>query len=263
MNEPKEVFLTTLNTDNYLPGVLVLAENIKRLCTHKLVVLATNDLKKETYQALEKMQIRVIVTEPLKIPEQVIERAQTSCFAHWPKTFFKLKIFDLTQFDKIVFLDSDLMLQENMDDLFEWKDMSATTAGKIIPGHEDWQGINSGLFVFEPKAGMADKLIGMIEEVAKDRISVGDQDVLNAYYPEWSRHQELCMPETYNVFLMYADYYKKNMGTPRVIHFIGARKPWMLDFAHLMVFYIKYTLTGRFYGIKMMMQYRKLLRRVI
>lgn len=260
MNDLKEVFLTTLSTDNYLPGVLVLAENIKRLCHHEFVVLATNDLKEETYQALDKNNIHVILDEPLKLPDHMIKDTfQKSYFTHWPKTFFKLKIFGLTQFEKIVFLDSDMMLTEGLDDLFLWDHMSATISGRTYPGNDSWHELNSGVLVIVPKEGRTEKLVDIIEEVAIEKEYFGDQDVLNAYYPDWFHLPNLQLPEEYNVFLMYADYYKKNVALPKVIHFIGKQKPWMMSSFELFIFYIKYILRGRFYGIKMMQQYRKLL----
>ena len=73
-------------------------------------------------------------------------------FSHWTNTFDKLLIFELIQFDKLVYLDSDMYIRKNIDELFERENMSAVIDRRIGPIiSEDWIKLTSGLMVIEPK----------------------------------------------------------------------------------------------------------------
>lgn len=258
----EEVFLTTLNTDNYLTGVLVLARNIKEFCTHRLVVLVSDDLKDKTYDTLKLFQISYITMENSTVSEEVENVVENeSLHGHWINTFFKLKIFDLIQFRKIVYIDSDMMVQKPLDELFQKENMSAVIAGKSFPGNESYEDINSGIFVFKPKEGLSKELINLIPVVAKKKKSFGDQDVLAEYFKDWKDKANLHLAEEYNVFWMYYDFYYKK-STIRVVHFIGKVKPWMMSRRRVLKEYFKCILKGNIYAIGALRKYRKYIKAV-
>lgn len=258
----EEVFLTTLNTDNYLSGVLVLSENIKEFCNHRLIVLVSDDLNKSSYEALNKHNINFINIENSKIPnELLISTGSNLYFGHWVNTLFKLKIFDLVQFKKIVYLDSDMMIQAPLDDLFEREDMSAVVAGKSFPGNEDFEDLNSGLFVFQPREGLANELIKLIPTVAAKKKHFGDQDVLAEYFKDWKYKKSLHLPEEYNVFWRYYDFYSKQ-SVVKVVHFIGKIKPWMMTSRQVFFEYMKCLLKGNIRAIAAMYKYRMYIKKV-
>jgi glycogenin len=253
----EEIFLTTLNTDNYLTGVLVLAKNIKELCSHKLTVLVSEDLKEETYQVLKKLGIPYLVMENSRIPEGIAQASgEKSYFGHWINTLFKLKIFELTQYKKIVYVDSDMMVQESLDELFNREDMSAVIAGRSYPGNEAFKEINSGIFVFRPKEGLYKELMNLIPVVAGKKQYFGDQDILAEYYKEWKYQKNLHLPEEYNVFFQYYDYYSKHSSV-KVVHFIGKVKPWMMSGGQAMMEYMKCIVKGNYHGLSIMKKYRR------
>lgn len=153
---------------------------------------------------------------------------------YWKETLFKLKVFDLTQFDKIVFLDSDMIALRNLDHLFEMPHMSCVAAGQEL--HPEWVKLNSGLMVIEPNHEEYLGLEGLIESVYKERtaegLGMGDQDVIQAYYDElWQRSEQLHLSGVYNTMLGYAGYLHKSgkikgLNDIYVYHFAGKEKPW-------------------------------------
>lgn len=256
------IYLTTLSTDNYLVGVLVLAKNIKEYCNNKLVILVSDDLEMATYKKLEHHQIQYITMEKVTVSKEIIEvMGKTSYFGHWINTLFKLKVFDLIHYNKIVYVDSDMMVQESLDDLFMKEDMSAVIAGKSYPGNETFEDINSGIFVFVPRVGLSDELMRLISEVAKKKKYFGDQDVLTAYFKDWKSCIELHLPEEYNVFWRYYDFYYKK-GPVKVVHFIGKMKPWMMTPWQVFIEYLKCIKRGNIRSIGIMMKYRKYIKSV-
>lgn len=258
----EEVFLTTLNTDNYLTGVLVLSKNIREFCNHRLVVLVSDDLDRSTYEILNKHQITFISIENSKVSDGLIkDGGNNSYFGHWVNTLFKLKIFDLVQFEKIVYIDSDMMIQASLDDLFKKEDMSAVIAGKSFPGNENYEDLNSGIFVFHPRKGLADQLISLIPIVADKKKYFGDQDVLAENFKDWRYKKNLHLPEEYNVFWRYYNFYSKQ-STVKVVHFIGKTKPWMMTKRQVFLEYLKCILNGNIRAISVMIKYRTYIKRV-
>src|SRR5690606_3624872 len=133
---------------------------------------------------------------------------------HWQFTFEKLYIFSLTQFDKIVYLDSDMLVLENIDELFDKEHMSAVgPAGGRFPGNEDYNGLNSGLLVIQPNTKDFDSLINLIPSVTERLQSCGDQDVIIEYFIEdWRNRAELHLDDRYNMIFPYINYYTKKFS---------------------------------------------------
>lgn len=74
------------------------------------------------------------------------------------KIFIKLKLWKLTQFTKCVFLDTDTLVLQNVDDLFERDELSASPD----VGWPDC--FNSGVFVYVPSLETYASLIKHAEE---------------------------------------------------------------------------------------------------
>lgn len=147
---------------------------------------------------------------------------------------FKLKVFDLTQFNKIVFIDSDTIVFKNLDHLFDLPHMSCVAAGQEL--HSDWVKLNSGLMVIEPNHEDYLGLENLIDQVYMERtkagFGIGDQDIIQVFYDEaWFESDKLHISSVYNTMLGYAGYlYKKGSITGLddiyVYHFTGKEKPW-------------------------------------
>ena len=109
----KETFACVLSTDDYLEGVLVLQENLKFLKSkYDLICLINETITEETKKILDYFKIKYI--EFPKI-EYVSKDNDNS---HWVNTFDKFNIFKLLDYDKVVYLDSDLLILKNIDNLF-------------------------------------------------------------------------------------------------------------------------------------------------
>ena len=259
MSNNKNAYTTILSTDSYLPGVLALFESIRKTKTKisDFVVIANQEIKKETINKLKENGIIVKMMPKVEATQEI--KSKNKLFPHWNNTFDKFNIFNLTEYNKVVYLDSDIYVSENIDELFEKDNMSAVIAGKSYPFNKNWKELNSGVMVIEPKEGIREKLISCMREMGerkrtlkkprrqehtrffssisllkiKDKIckqfqGIGDQDVLEEFF-DWKNNPQLHLDEKYNVFSNYADYYKNNLGiTPKCYHFIGAKKPWSL-----------------------------------
>ena len=136
-------------------------------------------------------------------------------------------MFNLTEYEKIIFLDSDMMVLQNIDHLFECNSFSAVASGRAFSGHESWVQLNSGLMVIHPENGLTERLISKIP-VAVSNV-IGDQDIIHAYKSDWPKEKQLHLSEGYNLFIDCVDYYLRHGILQNkdiyIIHFEG-KKPW-------------------------------------
>ena len=233
----KKTFLTLLSTENYLKGVLVLHQSLMDTNTnYPFVVLLSERISENIEKILHSYNIQTLrMDSPLgvDIPDDLNKGYAT----HWNYTFEKLTIFRLTQFEKIIFLDSDMLILENIDELFRKKHLSAVCAGAKFPGNEDWLGyLNSGLLVVEPNINDFENLINLVPVVTRKLKNCGDQDVIKEYVAgKWT--ENLWLDDKYNMFQIYLDWYIENLDYTflknrsdkniKIVHFIGTQKPWM------------------------------------
>ncbi|MCJ1411467.1 hypothetical protein MMC19_005556 [Ptychographa xylographoides] len=118
----KRAYATLLTRPSYLPGVLILAHTLLRHQTaHPLLVLTTPSLPTSCHRALELESartplLRIVPVEPL-LPGAHHEI--TLIAARFEDTWSKLRVFELAHWDAIVFLDADIMLRRNMDEVFD------------------------------------------------------------------------------------------------------------------------------------------------
>ena len=226
----QKAYITVLTGRDYLDGVRVLKRSLDRTKPkHPFYVLLPDDIGKDIGDELETEDINTLYISPLS--NEIMGRDNK--VDYWKNTLFKLKIFDLTSFEKLVFLDSDMIVFKNLDHLFSLPHMSAVAAGSEL--HKDWIRLNSGLMVIEPNHDEYLKLLDVIDEVFAERykqgLGVGDQDIINACYHDWAVQGELQLSSVYNTMLGYAGYLKKegiimDFSDIYVYHFAGKEKPW-------------------------------------
>lgn len=234
-----KAYITLLSTLSYLPGVIVLHDSVKR--THSpypFWVAVSSNILQETIDKLKGRGMNVLrLSIPIEIPATFKEES-----GHWGNTFDKIHLFGLTEFSKLVYLDSDMIVIKNIDVLFDRPHLSAVAAGQSI--HPDWTRLNSGLMVIEPQyqlpqkiANVSDRAVSQVRALGGNKI--GDQDVINAYYNDWPDRKDLHLDQGFNIFFsdldayigkhsyQISDNFQVGLKDIYVIHFVGAQKPWM------------------------------------
>lgn len=242
MDNIKKAYITSLSTENYLIGVLALKECLNRVkAKYPLVTLVNDTISNEAIEKLKAMDIIIIKKDRIKIPDEVKKRNDEKLLSRWSNTFDKLLVFGLTEFDKLVYIDSDMYIRKNIDELFEKPHMSATVDRKNCCIDFEWMKMTSGLIVIEPKKNLDLELTETMKKVQEKYSEFGDQDVIQWHYPEWEKHPELHLPLKYNMFVLHLDYYVKHSDSEKfdgrdyemydlddiaVYHFITRNKPW-------------------------------------
>jgi len=238
-------YIAVLSTDSFLQGVLVLNESL-RLCRskYKLCVVVGSKVSGAVRDTLTRANIEQIHSSPLDIPRQVLLANEHSDYhRHWSGVFDKLHVFSLPQFSKIVYIDSDVLVLRNIDQLFAKPHMSATVAGQL-PGREDSIDFSTGVMVIQPQPELTDELVSLLPQAFENEkqwrtaagrpMSMGVQGVINMRWPDWMTQRELRLEPKYNVMATHLDFYLAQLGyrlhgpnAIRVLHFDGEVKPWM------------------------------------
>lgn len=225
-------YVTVLTNSSYLPGVWVLNQSLREVGSqYDLYVLVPENRKAELSEQLSRWELPILTAPAVEVPEDLLERMGKD--SYWNETFFKLRIAGLTQFEKIVLLDSDMLILRNIDHLFEKPSLSAVGSGQsLIP---EWKGLNSGLIVLEPSKEFEAHLLSSIRPAIEQRLRensvAGDQDVFNYALPEWPDREELHLPEEYNVMCWQIDalcrkFIPGGYKGVYIAHFTGGYKPW-------------------------------------
>jgi glycogenin glucosyltransferase len=233
---PKEntrnyAYVTVVTNMSYFAGLSVLAKSFKRTkAKYPLFVLVPQKADPELKQRIHTLKLSVIESDDILIDEDFQKANRVSS---WNQTFFKLNIMNLVQFDKIVFVDADMLLLQNIDHLFEYPSISATTGGKAA--NPEYVEFNSGLLVIEPSEEIFRELLGCVVPAIKRKTALGlgygDQDVFNEYYPNWNQEQAHHFDEIYNAEITYLDALMnankfRRLSEIAVLHYIGRIKIW-------------------------------------
>ncbi len=245
MNNEK-TYMTVLTNKRYIPGVVALYRALQQVnASFPLTVLLPSTQSIELKQSF----IKYIGGggENLYFAEHEeinIELSNAEEYEYWKESFFKLTVMNCTRFKKIVLLDSDMFITANIDELFEKPHMSAVMAG--ISARPDWTNFNSGMLVLEPDHTEYLRLLSCIQPVIERKTrngeSTGDQDVFQQWYSDWYNHKELIVSEKYNCLYGYLHMVCQTEScTPRdikIIHFVGAKKPWDYSWIYAIKKYI-------------------------
>jgi glycogenin glucosyltransferase len=254
----KQCYVTYLGSNDYLIGTISLYLSLISVCGDSLLVMTSPKVGEKEKSILRNLSIPYMDVQVPDIPKQIQEFNSSHGFPHWNQTFAKLSMFDLADYDKIIFLDSDMMVLQNIDHLFSKKNFSAVASGRAYPGHEDWVQLNSGLIIIEPKVGLTKQLISKIPATVSNVI--GDQDILHAYQPNWPKKKELHLSEGYNLFIDCVDYYLSHgilcEDDIYVIHFEGI-KPWKRSRMSSIKYITKLILKMKWRQIKYFMKYQQ------
>ncbi|XP_066455337.1 glycogenin-1 [Eleutherodactylus coqui] len=214
-------FVTLATNDSYAKGALVLGSSLRKNTSKKLVMLITPQVSDSMRKVLNKVYDVVRLVDVLDSEDSahlaLMERPELGV------TLTKLHCWTLTEYTKCVFMDADILVLENIDDLFEREELSAAPD----PGWPDC--FNSGVFVFQPSLDTYNQLLQLARE--KGSFDGGDQGLLNTFFSTWSTkdiHKHL--PFIYNLssvsIYSYVPAFKAFGASAKVVHFLGKVKPW-------------------------------------
>jgi glycogenin len=223
--EQRWAYVTLATNDSYGLGAQVLGYSLRETGTsHPLICLVTNHVTSSSRERLESVFDRVVCVEELNSFDQT--RLSLLGRKDLGITFTKLHVWNLLEYERVVFLDADCLVLKSIDELFDSiHDLDETwIAAAPDIGWPDC--FNSGMFVCRPSTSVFQRLL--IQSLAQGSFDGGDQGLLNMVFEgRWKR-----VPFTYNTcpgtVYSYAPAYRYYESRIKMIHFLGnaENKPW-------------------------------------
>lgn len=145
--------------------------------------------------------------EPIRNPS-----AKKGSYNEW--NYSKLRVWQLSDYDKVIFIDSDIIVLKNLDSFFLYPQISASANDKML--------FNSGIMVIEPSKCRLKDLMSKTSKLAS--YNGGDQGFLNEAFTWWHR-----LPAKLNHLKVFVRKGNPNHEIPDdvyAVHFLGW-KPWM------------------------------------
>ncbi|XP_009791926.1 UDP-glucuronate:xylan alpha-glucuronosyltransferase 2-like [Nicotiana sylvestris] len=211
----REAYATILHSSaTYVCGAITLAQSLLRTGTKRdLILLLDKSISGPNRDALVKAGWKLRFIRRIRNP-----RAEKDTYNEY--NYSKFRLWQLTDYEKIIFIDADIIVLRNIDFLFHFPQMSATGNARSI--------FNSGVMVIEP----SNCTFRMFMQHQREIISYngGDQGFLNEVFVWWHR-----LPRRLNFFKNFEnsnDVSVKNQlfdaDPPQLyaIHYLGL-KPWV------------------------------------
>ncbi|KAL5566093.1 hypothetical protein UlMin_029257 [Ulmus minor] len=196
------------SSEAYVCGAIALAQSIRQSNSSKdLLLLIDETIGPKSIMGLKLAGWKIRPIKRIKSPF-----SQPGSYNEW--NYSKLRIWELIEYDKIIFVDSDLIILNNIDHLFVHPQLSASANDKVL--------FNSGLMVIEPSKCLFKCLTEKMAHLAS--YNGGDQGFLNEVFTWWHR-----LPKRVNYLKVFRRSAEENHDVPgdlEAIHFLGL-KPWM------------------------------------
>lgn len=105
--------------DGYLPGALTVGYSIIKMGSKiDRTIIITDDVSENARQLLRKVYNKIIVVPYIEPIEGITKKVLTERYPHYAKTFTKLNILNLVEYEKVLYLDADSLVIKNFDSIF-------------------------------------------------------------------------------------------------------------------------------------------------
>ncbi|KAG6401626.1 hypothetical protein SASPL_138490 [Salvia splendens] len=137
LKQPREAYATIVHsTETYVCGAIALARSIIKLNTTKdLILLADYHISPKSISGLQSAGWKIKQIKRIRNPH-----SKKRSYNEW--NYSKLRLWQLTDYDKIIFIDSDFIVTKSLDHLFRYPGISARGNNQ--------DRFNSGLMLLEP-----------------------------------------------------------------------------------------------------------------
>ncbi|KAK8511332.1 hypothetical protein V6N13_013749 [Hibiscus sabdariffa] len=245
----KRAYVTFLaGNGDYVKGVVGLAKGLRHAKSlYPLVVAILPDVPLEHRDILRSQGCIVREIEPVYPPENQTQFAM----AYYVINYSKLRIWEFLEYEKMIYLDGDIQVFDNIDHLFELDDgyfyavmdcfcektWSSSPQYKIgycqqCPDKVKWPAsmgsppplyFNAGMFVYQPDLVTYRRLLDTLQLTVPT--SFAEQDFLNMFFRDIYKP----IPPVYNLVLALLWRHPENidLGKVKVVHYCAAgSKPW-------------------------------------
>lgn len=254
--------------DGYTPGVIAMAESIRMSGSpHDIVCMCTPDVS-ATARADIATVARVVAIEYVRYSTKPMKtQRQMELYGAWlSEAYTKWRCLELTEYKKVLFVDADMIVVNNVDHLFSLEAPAGTFSTPWAREYAPESSFGLGAYPREHAAPVPAKLI--LDTIARGNgyLAIASMMLLE---PSQTAFQELCAmveaaqpfgvnswstPDEQSIILYYAQkgqswthiHQKYNFivhkirwlqqrargalttSVPHVLHYFSSKKPWLM-----------------------------------
>ncbi|KAG9153366.1 hypothetical protein Leryth_017273 [Lithospermum erythrorhizon] len=238
-NNKECAYVTFLAGDgDYIKGVVGLAKGLRKVqAAYPLVVAVLPDVPEDHRRILANQGCVVRPIEPVPVTENKLLQFARPYFGI---NYSKLRIWEIVEYEKMIYLDADIQVFENIDHLFDMEDgyfygvvdclceMSNKPCNDTIQwptelGQSPPYYFNGGMFMFQPSLSTYNQLLDTFNSVPSTPFA--EQDLLNMFFRDTSKP----LDPSYNFLLTmlwrHPEYVE--VDKVKVVHYCApGSKPW-------------------------------------
>ena len=228
----RDAYVTLLYGGGFLLGARVLGQSLRETdTTRDLIALCTQEVSAVSKELLKADGWTVRTVQNIQNPYKGLSKVGS----YFSGAFSKLHLWNMTDYDRIVYLDSDMLVVSNIDHLFN--------CGTFCAAYRRMDLFNAGVMMLIPSTEIFQEMLSMLPYTHS--YDNGDQGFLNVYFKDllyasmfnWSDNKQrkekghLRLPAGLNADISWY-YLDGKWKIPeerlRVIHFTFLSvKPWM------------------------------------
>jgi len=217
--------MSSVKNELYVLPAIVLGHTIRKFsCEKEMIMIVGEYVGEKSREALRRVGFQVR-EYPAFDCRHLSKGYGFGYFADIPGAPMKLYCWNNTQFDTVIYVDSDVMLLSSIDELFTMFELTENEmAGSYCtrPGQVD-PCFNSGLVVLRPSTRIFDGIMKTWNHIQDTVGCVDDQSFLFHYFSLEGRNFHL-FPYAYNVR-------RESYHPMKVYHPAGykPKKPWLVS----------------------------------
>ena len=188
-------FVTLATNSDYVIGAAALIRSLRRTGTTADLVVMYTDLPGDDLARLSALGARLVQVDLLPTSDAFnalhgrdrlhgaapFTKGEKPPF-HTPlDNFAKLRLWQL-DYERVVFIDADAIVLQNIDRLFDYPEFSA--APNVYESLGDFHRLNSGVFTARPGAATFDAMLAHLDRAGQFWRRT-DQTFLESYFPNW------------------------------------------------------------------------------
>jgi len=248
----KYSYVSLICRNDYMPALVAMLDSFNQIKSkYQMTILVDKSISFENREIIRffgasVLEVEQLIPDGFTILETDVFNSETNSYPNTDarpassRVLLKLNIFGLTQFDKVVYLDADMLFVKNTDELFDWPSGSAVVdEGWAYVNKVDPQ-FNAGLIVVEPSVKLFniiknevmsysgktnwEDILGRNEEILDDQIII-----YNTIGKNWPHQDELHLPKFYNLQIAFYNFSAVSLDELRkvkLLHISHGIRPW-------------------------------------
>ena len=190
-------YVTLVTNTDYATGATALINSLRQTGTDAdIVVMHTETVEHSDLAPFRDRGCRLIEVAHLPLSDAFNERhARGNVHSAAPfskgrkpqfhsplDNFCKLRLWQLSEYERVVFIDADAIVLRNIDRLFGYPEFSA--APNVYESLADFHRMNSGVFVAKPSHETFARMLRMLDQPDAFWPRT-DQTFLQQFFPDW------------------------------------------------------------------------------